>query len=611
MFRLYWRIVCRPYLGKIVLMGTGTLLAGIAEIAGVALIIPVVALFLGGDSPSGQKFVPMLEAVARMLGLEPASTTLLFVALAGVFLLILLKAALVLGLNYLTAVVAKGAQRTLTLRMFDAFAHARYQELTRRMKGAMVEDIRKPADTVNFVIYQGGLLVAAAGQLAITLAFLAWLSPGLTMLIGVVGVVLIMGFRHFSKKRLDDLGRASYELYQGTGALIGEALDGVRVVKVHNLAGRLRERLSGILTKHMHVEIKVLQLGQLPKVVFELAGVLTVALLIALSLAVPAFHLEFPVLAAFVLALRQMTPAIATLNTAFMQVDQNKRQLEVIDQTLAHLPQEDERAGSEPVPAEVRTLSFEGVTFAYPEHPDRDVIRKLSLTFTRGRVIALVGGTGAGKTTITDLIIRLQEPDAGLIAANGVDIRRFPLAGWRARIGYVGQDVFLFNATLAENITTLDGGVPDAAIVRAAKLAQIHDFIMTLPDGYRTSVGDRGVKLSGGQRQRIAVARAILKRPQILVLDEATSALDTLTERALHEAIDVIRHEAIVIVIAHRLSTVEDADEILVLQNGQVVERGSHGALLAQQGLYAQLHRAAPEPSPVMAEPGSVPKDRA
>jgi len=173
----------------------------------------------------------------------------------------------------------------------------------------------------------------------------------------------------------------------------------------------------------------------------------------------------------------------------------------------------------------------------------------------------------------------------------------------------VGQDIFLFNATIGENITALDDSVPAAEIVRAAQLAQIDDFIAALPQGYDTVVGDRGVKLSGGQRQRLAVARAILRRPNILILDEATSALDTLTERAIHAAIACIRREAIVIVIAHRLTTVEDADEIVVLQNGQVAEQGTHNDLLSKQGLYWRLsgnvHAVGETDVPLSHEPAS------
>lgn len=608
MFRLYWQIVVRPYRWKIALIGVGTLLAGLAEIASVALIIPVVGLFVGGDTQSQKKFVPILESVVRHFGFEATTLRMLFAALAGMALLIILKSLLVMGLNYLTAVVANGAKRTLTVRLFHAFTHARYPELIRRMKGEMVEDIRKPPDTINYVIYQMGLAVAAFGQLIITLGFLWWLSHGLTILVVAIGGASIFLLRHYSNYRVASLGAASTALDQRKMGMLVEALDGVRVVKIQNLAGRLTERLRDAVSKHMKIEVKVLCYEQMPKIVFELAGILTVVLLITLSLWVPALRLEFPVLAAFVLAMRQITPAVSTLSITLMKAAHNYRQLEVIQETLASLPQEDESAGTESLPDEVQELRLESVTFAYP---NRQVIHDLSMTFTKGKVTALVGGTGAGKSTIADLIIRLQEPTRGRITANGTDTRRFSLTGWREQIGYVGQDVFLFNATLAENIAALDDGVPQSDIVRAAQLAQIHDFILTMPEGYNTSVGDRGVKLSGGQRQRIAVARAILKRPKILILDEATSALDTLTERALHEAIACIRHEAIVIVIAHRLSTVEDADEILVLQDGQIMERGSHGVLLARQGLYARLHRAAPEPSPTLAEAIQVPKERA
>ena len=603
MLNLYWRLIGHPYRKQIALIGIGTLLAGLAEVAGIAMVIPIVALFLGESSSAGTALVPWLEAAARALGLATTPTRLLGLGLAVVFVLILLKSALVLGLNYLTALVAKGAQRDLTRRMYLSFAGAPCLELAKRATGEIVETIRRPPDMVNYVIYQSGQAVAAAGQLIMTLAFLWWLAPALVPVAVGLGGAIIIGFWVFFKKRRAELGRLSLSLDQRKMGLLVETFAGIRDVKVLNLLPRLSARLDSLLAEHVAVEVRTLQHDQLPKIVFELAGLLILVLLIGLSLAVPAFHLEFPVVAAVVLAIRQMTPAVSTLSTTIMKAVQESRQLEVIEETLTRLFQEEGRAADAAVPAKIDTLRFEGVAFSYPERPERPAIHDLSLSFARGTVTALVGGTGAGKTTIANLIIRLIGPTAGRIAADGADIRRFSLAGWRGRIGYVGQDVFLFNATLRENIAALDDRVPMDEIVRAAKLAQIHDFIAGLPEGYETMVGDRGVKLSGGQRQRIAMARAILKRPQILILDEATSALDNLTERALHEAIDCIRREAIVILIAHRLSTVEDADEILVLHEGRVAERGTHDSLLAQQGLYTRLYSAAPAPSSVMDEP--------
>jgi len=608
MFRLYWRIVVRPYRWKIALIGVGTLLAGVAEIAGVALVIPVVALFLGGESASGNKFIPVLEFAARALNVAPTSTTLLFVALGGVFLFILLKSVLALGLNYLTAVVAKEAQRDLTRRLYLSFGGAPYLDLLSRGTGDTVETIRRPPDMVNYVIYQAGLAVAAAGQLLMTLAFLAWLAPTLMLVAGGLGGGIIIGFWLILKKQRAELGHRSLVLDQRKMGLLVETFGGIRDVKVLNLLPRLSERLDAFLVEHMAVEVRSLQYDQLPKIVFELAGLLILVLLIGLSLAVPAFRLEFPVMAAIVLAIRQMTPAVSTLSTTIMKAVQESRQLEIIEEALTTLTAENGRAGAQPLPRVVQALTLDAVKFVYP---NQEVFRDLSATFQRGRMTAIVGRSKVGKTTLVNLLVRLQDVMGGTITADGTDIRRFSLPEWRARIGYVGQEPVLFNASVRENIAALEEGVAMEDIEKAARLAQIHEDIMALPMGYDTRVEDRGANFSGGQRQRIAIARALLKKPQILILDEATSALDNLTERALHEAIEFIRHEAIVIVIAHRLSTVEDADEILVLQDGRVAERGTHGALLARRGAYWQLYNVAPEPSPVTAEPAPVPPERA
>jgi ABC-type multidrug transport system fused ATPase/permease subunit len=407
-----------------------------------------------------------------------------------------------------------------------------------------------------------------------------------------------------------ELGQADYPFQQAGSGVLVNAIDGMRVVKVYDLVDRLKGRLDHILSSRMKLSVDQLLCQQLPKIVFEFVGIFIVVILIALAQMFPSLGLDFPALAAFVVALRQITPTASTLNVNYLNMNQQWAQAKVIEETLTHMPQEDENRGSVLLPDAIQTLRLESVSFAYEKNPHLQVLHDLSISFTRGKVTALVGATGAGKTTIVDLFLRLQEPNRGRLLANDTDIRQFSLAEWRQRIGYVGQEVFLFNATLAENIAALDDRVPMAEIVKAAQVTQIHDFIMTLPAGYQTNVGDRGVKLSGGQRQRIAVARAILKHPKILILDEATSALDNLTERALHEAIAYIRHEAIVIVIAHRLSTVEDADEIVVLEGGRVVERGSHDVLLARQGLYRQLYTATPDPVPAVDAPVPAPKDR-
>ncbi len=243
-----------------------------------------------------------------------------------------------------------------------------------------------------------------------------------------------------------------------------------------------------------------------------------------------------------------------------------------------------------------REVAFDRVSFAYPAEPGagaapRPVLRDVSFAARRGEVVALVGPSGAGKSTLVDLIPRFHDPTAGRVLLDGVDAREYTLAAVRALVGVVSQDTVLFNDTVRNNIAYADGGrFSDAQVEAAARAANAHAFIAELPDGYATVLGERGARLSGGQRQRLAIARALLLDPPILVLDEATSALDAESERLVQEAVDRLVADRTVFVIAHRLATVLHADQILVLDRGRVVERGTHHQLLALGGTYARLH---------------------
>lgn len=233
-------------------------------------------------------------------------------------------------------------------------------------------------------------------------------------------------------------------------------------------------------------------------------------------------------------------------------------------------------------------IALKGVTFAYDEH--KNILTNLSMTIPKGERVALVGPSGAGKTTICNIIPRFYPINAGTITIDGIDTAQMTLESLRQNIGMVAQDVFLFTGSIYENIAYGRQGATREEVEKAAKDANIHDFILSLPDGYDTYVGERGVKLSGGQKQRISIARAFLKDPAILILDEATSALDNATELAIQQSLDRLCKGRTTLIVAHRLSTIKNADEIIVIGDEGILERGNHADLMAKQGIYATLY---------------------
>lgn len=280
--------------------------------------------------------------------------------------------------------------------------------------------------------------------------------------------------------------------------------------------------------------------------------------------------------------LKQLSQTPTTAQQAFAAAE---RLFDVLDQST----EEHADTGTRQITGLDRAIEFDRVGFAYDTEP---VLQDVSFVAPKGSIVALVGASGAGKSTLVDLIPRFYEPSSGAIRIDGVDTRDIKLESLRALTGIVSQDTVLFNDTVRSNVAYgAPGKYSQEQIERAARMANAHDFIMALPDGYETVLGERGTRLSGGQRQRLAIARALLVDPPVLILDEATSALDTESERLVQEAVDRLLAGRTVFVIAHRLSTIVHAEQILVLERGRIVERGTHAQLLALRGTYHRLHQ--------------------
>jgi ATP-binding cassette, subfamily B, bacterial MsbA len=280
---------------------------------------------------------------------------------------------------------------------------------------------------------------------------------------------------------------------------------------------------------------------------------------------------------------RQFSQAYNNVQKGLASADRINAVLDA-EETISDAPQ------PAPLTSFSNAIEYKNVSFAYTRGDDGYALRNINLTVQKGKTIALVGQSGSGKTTLADLLPRFYDVTEGEVLIDGVNIRNFRLHDLRAQMGIVSQESILFNDTVFNNIAFGVDGATQEEVEAAARVANAHDFITAMPDGYQTNIGDRGGKMSGGQRQRIAIARAVLKNPPLLILDEATSALDTSSERLVQDALNNLMRNRTSLIIAHRLSTIQHADEIVVMQHGEIIERGSHHALLEKNGAYRKLY---------------------
>jgi ATP-binding cassette subfamily B protein len=486
------------------------------------------------------------------------------------------KAALAIALDLRKRVYSH--LQTLSLSYFET-------SQTGDLSYRLTEDIDRVGEVINKIFHD---FTPCVLQLIAVFGYMIYLNWQLTLASLIVVPLMGVLISWFGERMLV-FSRRSQTLISDLSSQLTEVFSGIRLIRAFAAEEYEIERFAQEAEKNRRAKYAAawLKAVQYPVVGFLYA--LSVLLLLLLGgWQISQNNLTGEEFGSYVFAVAMLIDPIAHLTDNYNEFKQGEASSDRIFELLALRPAVVEKPGAIALPPVTGKVEYRNISFSYK--PDQPVLQQLSLLAFPGEAIALVGTSGAGKTTLVNLLPRFYEPQSGQILIDGTDIRDVTLRSLRRQIGIVPQETILFSGTIAQNIAFGQPQFDLKAVQEAAKVANAHQFITQFPDGYQTWVGERGVNLSGGQRQRVAIARAVLLNPQILILDEATSALDSESEALVQEALERLMRDRTVFIIAHRLATVRRADRILVMEQGRVVESGTHGELLERGDRYARFY---------------------
>ncbi len=567
---------------------TCTLLAALFEGATVGLIASFLQVLTNPEKPPIETGIAWLDT--SLLATEASPEARIYRLSALILVAIWLRSLFNYWGLYYSRLAQSNLCDRLRKRLFEQFQSLSLSYYSTSRSGDLINSLTTEINQIKqaFDVFSG--LITRGFTLVAYIISMFWLSWQLSLAALSLYTLLSVGLSTLIRQ----VREASFSVPQVNGHLASVAIqfiNGIRTVKGSAAEDFERKRFYRSSSEVIQAEDKVAGVSALVQPLAEGAAstILIVMVVVAFNLFISKGNLQTSFLLTFMFVLFRMMPLVAQANGMRENLSRFQGSLNNIQEMLKTNNKPYLSNGHLEFQGLKKEISFLSVNFAYES--DILVLKDINLTIEKGKVTALVGGSGAGKSTLADLIPRFYDPVKGSISLDGKSLKDFDIASVRSKMAIVSQDTFIFNASIKENIAYGLERVNEEDIWHAAELAHAVEFIQELPDGLDTVLGDRGVRLSGGQRQRIAIARALLRNPDILVLDEATSALDSATERLIQESLEKLSQGRTVITIAHRLSTIAKADKVVVLEQGKIVEQGTYQDLLTKQGKLWKYHQ--------------------